>query len=350
MSRSLLDETLNAWRAEPSPELAALVARAGKIAGAGREAISGVDQAERDKMWIAVEKAGDPADMDRLLAALVETRCATAIARLAKLAKRSPDPRLLEQLVRYIEADPAHSRGETSPVPFTSAPNRKFWTALLALVKQRGDATLVPRFDVVTDRVCNTGFEDWLETKLLELGPVLAARKPKRPSVAKLEREIAGLETDARPTLETADTLFAAVWAAPDDDGPRNVLADFLTERGDPRGEFIALQLARAARTLDAAGRKREKELLKRHKKMWLGPIAPLIQPHYLRFERGFLVTCSLEPNAELEATLGSHPAWSTIREFLVHAYAKKSAKALAAMLERHGATETGSAFTRGIE
>ncbi len=41
----------------------------------------------------------------------------------------------------------------------------------------------------------------------------------------------------------------------------------------------IALQLARAAGTLEAAGKKREKEMLERHKKTWLGPIEPLIHP-----------------------------------------------------------------------
>ena len=30
--------------------------------------------------------------------------------------------------------------------------------------------------------------------------------------------------------------------AAPDDDGPRMVYADWLMELGDPRGEFIAIQ------------------------------------------------------------------------------------------------------------
>src|SRR5262249_18017779 len=39
--------------------------------------------------------------------------------------------------------------------------------------------------------------------------------------------------------------LFAAVYASPDDDGPRAVLADWLLERNDPRGELIAMQLAR---------------------------------------------------------------------------------------------------------
>jgi uncharacterized protein (TIGR02996 family) len=36
--------------------------------------------------------------------------------------------------------------------------------------------------------------------------------------------------------------LLAAVRAAPDDDGPKLVYADWLIERGDPRGELVALE------------------------------------------------------------------------------------------------------------
>ncbi|HEY6033088.1 MAG TPA: TIGR02996 domain-containing protein [Kofleriaceae bacterium] len=45
--------------------------------------------------------------------------------------------------------------------------------------------------------------------------------------------------------------MIVACASAPDDDRPRMVYADFLQQRGDPRGDFIALQcayeLARAA-------------------------------------------------------------------------------------------------------
>jgi uncharacterized protein (TIGR02996 family) len=39
----------------------------------------------------------------------------------------------------------------------------------------------------------------------------------------------------------TEDELVAAVRADPDDDGPRLVYADWLSDRGDPRGELIGL-------------------------------------------------------------------------------------------------------------
>ena len=354
---ALLVHALAAWNAHPAPELTAIVGRASAIAARERPAISGLDLAERHASWMAVEKQRDAADLDRLLATLVEGRCEQALERMAKLAARPRDPRFISQLVGYIEADPRQARGETSPVPFTSVPNRTFWVRLLALVSEHGDATLVPRLRVPATRTALTNFERWLAAKATALADELASRvappltAESIAALAKLDAVLARAEAELKPTVDTSAALFASVWAAPDDDAPRLVLADFLAEAGDPSGEFITLQLARAAGTLDAAGKKREKELLKRHKKTWLGPIEPLIQPAFLRFERGFLVTCSLEPNAELEATLGTHPAWSTIREFLVHGFARTTAKKLAAMLGKHGATRVdNAAFTRGIE
>jgi uncharacterized protein (TIGR02996 family) len=352
-----LELLLATWRTHRGSELSALAHRASTIAARGRDAITGTNHLELQASWLAVEAKRDPVDLDRLLATLTAGRCEQAIARLAKLAKRPIDPRTLEKIVVIVEADPKLRRGETSLVPFTSKPNRPFWNDLLALLAEQGDATIVARLRVVAARETETQFEEWLSASLVKMLPTLDGRAPTpldaaaQDAIAAIAKQIDRDESTAQPSADTGDSLFSAVWAAPDDDAPRHVLADFLSERGDPRGEFIALQLARHGGTLDAAGKKREKELLKRHKKQWLGPIAPLIQPHNMRFERGFLVTCQLEPNAELEKTLGKHPAWSTIREFLVHHYsaAKGTEKQLAALLESHGATRTWN-FTRGID
>jgi uncharacterized protein (TIGR02996 family) len=50
--------------------------------------------------------------------------------------------------------------------------------------------------------------------------------------------------------------LLAAVRAEPDDDTPRLVLADWLEERGDPRGEFVRLQVRIAALEWQWGGRR----------------------------------------------------------------------------------------------
>ncbi len=89
------------------------------------------------------------------------------------------------------------------------------------------------------------------------------------------ERKVAVLR-GAPDRPRDAKALLAAVLAAPDDDAPRLVYADWLMEQGDPRGEFIAVQCelaslgeAEAARATEL--RAREAELLARHKKDWVG-------------------------------------------------------------------------------
>ncbi|MFL5341256.1 MAG: TIGR02996 domain-containing protein [Gemmataceae bacterium] len=72
--------------------------------------------------------------------------------------------------------------------------------------------------------------------------------------------------------------FLAAILAAPDDDGPRLVYADWLEERGDTdRSEFIRVQIELTRRPVDPARqrhlRRRESDLLKRHRDEWLKPL-----------------------------------------------------------------------------
>lgn len=85
----------------------------------------------------------------------------------------------------------------------------------------------------------------------------------------------------------TTRALFAEVYARPEDDAPRLVLADHLLELGDPRGEFLALQLAKGKPTPSA--RRKEKALLEKHRVAWLGPLAEVVNPYHHVFRRGFL-------------------------------------------------------------
>ncbi len=74
--------------------------------------------------------------------------------------------------------------------------------------------------------------------------------------------------------------FIRAILAAPDDDTPRLVFADWLEERGDPRGEFIRVQCA-LAREDNRTGRQhrelsaRQSELVRAHPE-WVRPVEPL--------------------------------------------------------------------------
>jgi uncharacterized protein (TIGR02996 family) len=78
----------------------------------------------------------------------------------------------------------------------------------------------------------------------------------------------------------TEQELLAAVLAAPDELAPRLVYADWLQERGDPRGEFIAAQcrLRDMGPSLERdALREREQELLAAHEEEWLAELGLLM-------------------------------------------------------------------------
>ncbi|MBL9038239.1 MAG: TIGR02996 domain-containing protein [Archangium sp.] len=86
-------------------------------------------------------------------------------------------------------------------------------------------------------------------------------------------------------------SLFDDVWARPDDDGVRLVLADALLERGDPRGEFIALQLMNGG-----AGTERAVELLAAHGQAWVPEGVDVTRA---AFRRGFVSACIWERDVD---------------------------------------------------
>ncbi|MBW1880840.1 MAG: hypothetical protein JRJ84_21000 [Deltaproteobacteria bacterium] len=88
------------------------------------------------------------------------------------------------------------------------------------------------------------------------------------------------------------DQLFAAVYATPDDDGPRWALAEALSAAEDPRGELIRLQLEQSqAGKASRESRARQKALFKAHGPGWLAPLEGVVVKRSVRWERGFPVS-----------------------------------------------------------
>lgn len=85
-----------------------------------------------------------------------------------------------------------------------------------------------------------------------------------------------------RSSLRTA--LETALVEEPDDLGTHMAYADHLIELGDPRGEFIQVQLALEDPTITVEQRNgmrdRERILLERYQGAWLGPLAGLLSQH----------------------------------------------------------------------
>lgn len=134
-------------------------------------------------------------------------------------------------------------------------------------------------------------------------------------------------ESPSKRARVTAD-LWSAIRDDPADDGPRQVYADVLSEAHDPRGEFITMQLARAGQDPTPEQRKRELALLGKHIRLWMGELASVagklskpnlsvgpVRDGKLRFERGFLASCSLKGSRSQLAAIAEHPELATVEE-----------------------------------
>jgi uncharacterized protein (TIGR02996 family) len=134
------------------------------------------------------------------------------------------------------------------------------------------------------------------------------------------------------------DELLARIRASPDDDDLRRVLADWLLERGDVRGELIQIQLEKhAGRGNDKTQKRilrRERELLRGDRSAFLDGLnddAIVVRATETVFERGFLAECACD--AWSFPTVAEHPAWATVRalafEYWIHGSRLASAESL---------------------
>jgi uncharacterized protein (TIGR02996 family) len=120
--------------------------------------------------------------------------------------------------------------------------------------------------------------------------------------------------------------LERAILAAPDDLGALAAYADWLVEQGDPRGEFIQVQLALedANRPTDERNRlrQREHELLEKHERDWLGDLAPYLldrQDYQYCWTRGWLDSLEVPYlTVAFARVLAKYPAVSLLRRLVI--------------------------------
>lgn len=114
------------------------------------------------------------------------------------------------------------------------------------------------------------------------------------------------------------DAFLQAILENPDDDAPRLIYADWLEERGDPRGELIRIQCQLAALSDNDERRsvleRHERELLEHHQDRWLGGLRPSLRGW--TFRRGFLDAISLPAAAYVQHA--SLPLLATVRRVQV--------------------------------
>lgn len=311
--RAVLVALLEAWQAYPSVAIAELVIAASARVATTRELAGSL--AAKQTQWLEVCAANDPIEVPWLLDHAITSRKQETLERLRALAKREPDPRTSAALIERCATPELRSH---PPV----------WTLIFSILRKARDRRVLPRIGELHRQLKPvTEFDLEHRARLIKLEEMLSAFEPPPPHPQRelldqlSERLLAdGSALAKAATAKTPEEFMAEVWSAPLDDGPREVFADWLLERGDPRGELITLQLARArgpAAPAAAEMIKRERVLLVEHHRAWMGELEPVVSKNAYAFERGFLSRAEV-PWRKLAAmpALMTHPAWATVREY----------------------------------
>ena len=271
-----LSALLAAWRTARHPRIADAIDIVSKQV-ANTAPIPGKSVNERDDHWRAIAKRQQPTELPRLLAALWPKQWRPARPLLDLLDRWPEDPRLAKGLVQAI-VDP----------PYNSGASMALFELMFEKLDKLGDRRGLDalRDAAVRHRYLAAGIAKTIAA--IEKRPPPAI--PDEVALAAIEARFAGVIASAAHDEARGAALLDAIYAAPDDDAPRIVYADWLGERGDVRGEFITLQLARGDGDEPST---REKALLHEHGRTWAGPLGALFRSHV--FERGFFAGGGIE-------------------------------------------------------
>ncbi|MFT3691612.1 MAG: TIGR02996 domain-containing protein [Kofleriaceae bacterium] len=311
----MLGHLLASWRAYPAPAVADLIDAASRNALRDRPPteLTGT-LADRQAAWMTVRRAEDPLDVPWLVSSVFTARVAMTIQRLEAVAKLPRDPRISGGLIAQLHTPQTlHARGS-------------LWTRVCRVIRDQNDHRVIDQIERLLARFNDRNIEasesqGQLTARLAQTRSILAGRllPPPPPDPALIAQVAARLDDpDASARTETARTIddfIADIWAHPKDDGLRDVFADWLIQRDDPRGELIALQVGKTQGRSTKDGEKREKKLLAEHARLWMGPLAPVVKNYV--FERGFLARAEINWRAlAAQPALMTHPAWATVREY----------------------------------
>ncbi|MGV3624109.1 MAG: TIGR02996 domain-containing protein [Archangium sp.] len=286
-----LVRAIDGWRQTKHPRFVHVAELAtARALPAPRPLVGGGGGSAHASMWNDLLRARDPLDVPRLLATVCGGDARQAVMRLEALMTRD-DPRVVTGVLAMLETPPYRA---PSSVPFFEACVRE-------LVKS-GDPRVGPALTASSKRFPIVAVANLPPVAGESFGEQAIA--PLSGGFEALARELEAMfERDVFTKTEAAVTprgpvdeasLLDAIYAAPDDDAPRLVFADALMERGDPRGEFIALQLQRARGDGTRDGFIRERALFS-DKALIAQFGAPLWDGGDVRFTRGFPEVLSLQ-------------------------------------------------------
>lgn len=265
--------------------------------------------------WLSLEEKRDLLDLPRLFAAIVPSVKSGPAAERVKLLARWKDPRVVTGVLGLLEKP---GRSATTTLPF--------FKACIEALKTSGDVrareglvSLAGRYKAIVNstmgEVVAAHCAKAAEAMTLLKEPQLPLTDAQRLDVLEQGYDVEKRATDSKASdvkraKQSDDGLLAAIYANPDDDGPRLVFADALSERGDDRGEFISLQVRRAAGQGSLETLAREQALYRDHQRVAAWNL-PLSSGGDVFVHRGF--PSIVRVSARSARTIIGSPAWATV-------------------------------------
>ncbi|MGC4119609.1 MAG: TIGR02996 domain-containing protein [Myxococcales bacterium] len=305
-----LDHLLAAWREKRDGRLASLVDGVSRELTASLPPLVMKPLAAQWQQWCAVADLQRSADLDRLLAVPLPRKWTEAEPLLEHLYRWPHDPRLARGLAEIVANDTVYSKAGDNRADQVLSFYHRLMGHLVALRDPRALGAL--ESDKETKAL---PYSSWRNMRgefaaRLRALPAAALTEDEASLVDEMSSRYAGEAARAAKSATTAEELLAQIYADPDDLSARAVYGDWLSERGDPRGEFVALQLARERHPA------REALLLKRHGRQWGGPLDGLFDLTHRVFEGGLLAGGRLANDYQRRAIAPealAEPAWRVI-------------------------------------
>jgi uncharacterized protein (TIGR02996 family) len=317
-----LDQLVHVWAQQRNPSVAALIERLGLLVDETAPAPSGKPKALH-AAWMSAAERPRPSAIGPLLASLRDGKLADVEARIEAMLDWTPDPRVAAAMI-------------TLSKDYMLGARDRLWRAVYDVLVDHADPRVADYLRSRHDRLSGPQILHRPRVEGRELLRVFEAfeaavaaptdlTRDRWEQVEAIERALAErLEAkldEARRDAELERGLVEAIVADWDADEPRLIYADWLQAREDPRGEFIALDVA-LARGKSVKGA-REK-YYKAHEAALFGPLASVAGWRH-GFERGLLVKLQvhtrkggLDVPEDRRRAIVSDLRWATIRELEV--------------------------------
>lgn len=300
------------------------------------EAVSALLHAWRACPSAEIAEALDAIPLPLAFAEVTSAGATDALARLNRLIDTPRDPRVSKLLVSWVADPPYHATG-----------SKPFHTLMHQEIERHADPRAIDDLKAAAKKAAKvingTVMKAWVPERsartadaLRELYPsgvpplprglstALAAAKKAAASGAKTAPATAGTTTSIDRDRDRGAELLEAIRQHPEDDGARAVYADYLTEKSDPRGELITLQLARGSTPPTPEQEKREMALLRKNARRWLGELNHILgsmlgltvrpwQGWGMCFARGFLTATRISGSKPKIKALTNHPDLATV-------------------------------------